>query len=471
MFTKTEKWLILAIVAFAGIFSPFTSSIYFPAIPALTIAFNKSTELINLTVTMYIILQGISPMVWGTLSDNIGRRPITAACLIVLSLSCVGLALVPTSAYWLLMVLRCLQAAGSASTIAIGAGVISDISTPAERAGFFGFFLLGPMVGPSLAPVVGGALTQGLGWRSIFWFLCIASSACLVIIIIIMPETLLAVRFKTDKLSKLVYTPFVPVVGRKGAVPRDLPPKKKFQNPFGLFAKPDIVLLLIINAIICAVYYGVIASLSTLFEQTYPFLDTTKIGLCFLAVGGGMGVGSTTNGKLLDKWYVLERKRFAERLSRDSEKDVDVKTVDKLPDFPLERARLYFIPILIILLAGCTAGYGWALEKGANIAVPLVLQFIIGYMCIAIMNGSSTIMIDLVPGQGSAVTACNNLVRCGLSAVFVSVIELMFNSMGVGWTYVLLTGITLLSLPAIFLELRFGPEIRKKRLHAVPEQK
>ena len=59
-------------------------------------------------------------MFWGTISDYFGRRPTTAACLLVLSLSCIGLALVPTSAYWLLMVLRCLQAAGSASTLAIG---------------------------------------------------------------------------------------------------------------------------------------------------------------------------------------------------------------------------------------------------------------------------------------------------------------------------------------------------------------
>jgi MFS family permease len=101
-------------------------------------------------------------MIWGTISDYFGRRPITAACLLVLSLSCIGLALVPTSAYWLLMILRCLQAAGSASTIAIGniylflklflfsmsvgAGVIGDISSRAERGVFFGFFMLGPLV-------------------------------------------------------------------------------------------------------------------------------------------------------------------------------------------------------------------------------------------------------------------------------------------------------------------------------------
>jgi MFS family permease len=59
-------------------------------------------------------------MVWGPVSDRLGRRPTFSACLLILSLTCVGLALVPVSAYWLLMVLRCLQAAGSASTIAIG---------------------------------------------------------------------------------------------------------------------------------------------------------------------------------------------------------------------------------------------------------------------------------------------------------------------------------------------------------------
>lgn len=85
-------------------------------------------------------------MLWGTMADKVGRRPVFIACLLVLSLACVGLALVPTDAYWLLVLLRCVQAAGSASTIALGAGVIGDIAEPFERGGFFGLFSLGPMV-------------------------------------------------------------------------------------------------------------------------------------------------------------------------------------------------------------------------------------------------------------------------------------------------------------------------------------
>ena len=103
-------------------------------------------------------------MMWGTLSDRWGRRPILFACLATLSLSCVGLALVPTSAYWLLVLLRCVQAAGSASLVALGmylikatslhadasmiqtgAGIIADIATPAERGGFFGLYGVGQL--------------------------------------------------------------------------------------------------------------------------------------------------------------------------------------------------------------------------------------------------------------------------------------------------------------------------------------
>lgn len=48
--------------------------------------------------------------------------------------------------WWLLMVLRVVQAFGSASTVALAGGVVSDIATPAERGGFMGVSTLGAMV-------------------------------------------------------------------------------------------------------------------------------------------------------------------------------------------------------------------------------------------------------------------------------------------------------------------------------------
>lgn len=118
--------------------STFIANSYFPVVPILASDFHKSIELINLTITVYMVFQAIcmSPdflndalkdippvpvlLFWGTLSDHIGRRPIYLACLLVVCLVSIGLALVPTSKYWLLLLLRCLQATGSASAIALG---------------------------------------------------------------------------------------------------------------------------------------------------------------------------------------------------------------------------------------------------------------------------------------------------------------------------------------------------------------
>ena len=71
-----------------------------------------------LTITVYMAVQGIAPSFWGPLSDTIGRRLIFMATFVVYILSNIGLAL--TNKFAALMVLRGVQAAGSAATISIG---------------------------------------------------------------------------------------------------------------------------------------------------------------------------------------------------------------------------------------------------------------------------------------------------------------------------------------------------------------
>lgn len=81
-------------------------------------------------------------MFLGSLTDFIGRRPVYLICLSIYAAANAALANVPNS-YAALMVLRCIQATGSASVIAIGAGVIGDITTQQDRAGGMGIFQSG----------------------------------------------------------------------------------------------------------------------------------------------------------------------------------------------------------------------------------------------------------------------------------------------------------------------------------------
>lgn len=83
-----------------------------------------------------MIVQGIAPSLFGTFSDTCGRRLSFAISLTIYTAA--NLALAFTSSYPMLMVLRGVQAGGSAATISISAGVIADIASPDERGGFMG---------------------------------------------------------------------------------------------------------------------------------------------------------------------------------------------------------------------------------------------------------------------------------------------------------------------------------------------
>ncbi|KAK0500560.1 major facilitator superfamily domain-containing protein [Armillaria luteobubalina] len=369
-----------------------------------------------------MIFQGLSPMLFGTMADQVGRRPVFAACLLILSLSCIGLALVPTSDYWLLVVLRCLQAAGSASTIALGAGSIGDIAAPPERGGFYGLYNLGPMFGPCIGPVIGGALSNGLGWRSIFWFLCISSATCFVFIILFLPETLRSLVGDGSIVPSKLYRPLIPVVGKTTSDPSFArPPPKPFRNPLRILNNLDIVLVLSVNAVINSLYYGITASMSTLFSEAYPSLDQTQIG-------------HTEKG----------------------ETGID-------DNFPIEKARLRLVPLSMLIFAACCAGYGWCVQKRVNLSGPLLLQVTIGFTTMGIMTSTQTLLVDLMPSQSSSITACNNFIRCIAGAALVSVMDLILRALGAGWTYVLLAGILVLTIPLVYLIMYVGPPRRIKR--------
>ena len=66
--------------------------------------------------------------------------------------------------------MRMLSGGAAASVQAVGAGTIADIWEVKERGRAMGIFYLGPLCGPLLAPIIGGALNEGLGWRSVQWF-------------------------------------------------------------------------------------------------------------------------------------------------------------------------------------------------------------------------------------------------------------------------------------------------------------
>ncbi|KAI6120587.1 MFS general substrate transporter [Pisolithus croceorrhizus] len=455
IYTPAERWFIVVTASVAALFSPLAAMTYMPAIPVIATDFHKSVELINLTVTVYMVFQGVSPVFWGTLADYVGRRPIFLSCMLVLTVSCIALASTPTSDYWLLLLLRCVQAAGSASTVALGAGVIGDIATRAERGSFFGLFSVGPLVGPAFGPVIGGVLTQTLGWRWIFWFLAIAAALCFMVLLAFLPETLRQLVGDGSVLPSRFHRPLVPLVGH---------------------------VLLLFNAVQYAVFYAIIATISTIFQSTYSYLDETEIGLCFLASGFGTITGGFVIGKIMDRDYRLLNEKLVRERGIATGTPGSREVITREENFPIEKARLKTTPIQLLICVACCASYGWCLHQKVNIAVPLVLQFVCmlssfgsGAFDAVLRHISIRLLFrddynehhpnssrGLVTGPGF-VGDSNNLVRCAFGAACVSIIDLMLNGVGVGWTYTIFALISLSTSPMIWLIIWLGPRSRAKR--------
>jgi len=460
IFTALQRALIVVIVAIAATFSGFARNIYFPAIPAIAIDLSVPAELVNLTVTSYLIFQGLSPSIWGAVADVHGRRITYICTFLVLFCSCIGLAEVRH--YYQLVILRCLQSTGSASTIAIGAGVIGDITRREERGGYMGIYQAGLLTPVAVGPILGGIFAQTLGWRAIFWFLAIYSGVFLLLLFLILPETLRSLvgngsvptkGLATSPLSYLQHRQHHrDEVLESGTIQPPTATHKKlpvnFLGPIQIIIGLEVTSIIIFLSIYYTVWQTVVTMVSTLFERTYN-LTELQIGLTFLGNGMGCIIGTLTTGKFLDFDYRRIKKGY----------------INQPENFPLKRARLRTIWLWGGIQCASVLVFGWTLDYHVHISVTIICTFFLRWSATSIISVITTFMVDIFPKQGASATAALNLVRCLMAAGGTAAALPIVNAIGTGWMFTLLVGVLLVSLGFVVIQLRYGTRRRLDREH------
>lgn len=433
---------------------------------------NVSLELVNLTVTSYLIFQGIAPSLWGPVSDVRGRRVAYVGTFIVFIGACIGLA--ETKNYATLIVLRCLQSTGSASTIAIGSGVIGDITTRAERGGFMGIFQAGLLAPVAIGPVIGGALAGSLGWRSVFWFLMIYAAVFLLILIFLLPETLRSIvangsvlssnpmtRFPLQtyqKLSKVETDPDTP--------PPQLAAKKNVDifGPFRILISKQAAPIILFLAIYYAVWQMSITAMSSLFKDRYG-LTEIQIGLTFIANGVGSIIGTLITGKILNIDYGRVKASFETRVSADVEEESALsRSKSNREDFPLEKARLRLVPVFSVLQCLSLLLFGWTIQfpHRVHIAVPIVSTFITGWTAVSMQSVIMTYLVDVYHDKSAGASASLNLARCLFAAGGTSIVKPLINAVGVGLTFTICAIVQVVALIGPLIQWKFAAGWRKK---------
>lgn len=459
VFSRKMIWWIIGMNCFAAFISPATANIYFPALPAIAQDLGVSVADVNLSLTTYMIFQGLSPTLVGDFGDAAGRRPAFILSFIVYLGANIGLALQRN--YAALLILRCLQSAGSSGSIALVFGVVADIATSAERGKFMGIVGAGLTIGPSIGPLIGGLLTQFLGWPAVFWFCTIVTVVFLIPYILTVPETGRkvvgngSIKPQPWNMTLLDYMRF-----RKQPQDSTAPRQRQkipIPNPFNtlrVLANKDMAMLLFYNAMLYVGFMLITATLSTQFNDIYHYNELV-LGLCYLPIGFATMVSSITQGFILDWNY----RRTANKLGFK----IDKKRGDNLKDFPIEKVRIQIIVPCIFIGCAVYIGYGWALQAQTHVAVPLVLTFFIGLFVTGSFQVINTLIVDLYPEAPATATAANNLTRCLFGAIATSVIEDMIAGIGRGWSFTLVALIFTVLSPVLLVIQKHGPAWREER--------
>ncbi|CEJ59233.1 hypothetical protein PMG11_07864 [Penicillium brasilianum] len=461
-FTISQRRFIVFMASWAGFFSPVSSQIYFPALNTLAQDLHVSNSLINLTLTSYMIFQGLSPMFIGDFADKAGRRPAYIVCFTIYIAANIGLAL--QNNYAALFVLRCLQSAGSSTTIALSSGVVSDVATASERGSYMGFVTAGSLLGPSVGPVIGGLLSQYLGWRAIFWFLVVFSGAFMIPFLVFFPETARGVvgdgSLPPQKWNMSLMNYLKSRKAREEGTEAPVSPstqKLRFPNPFqtlAIVAQKDTSIVLFCNAILFAGFYDVSATIPSIFNELYG-LDDLQIGLCYIPFGLGASIASILNGKFLDYNYRRIAKQMGFPLAKNRHTD--------LRNFPIEKARLQLAFPMLTIGSLSILAFGWCLNFGVHLAAPTTILFLMGLTLTGAFNTISTILVDFYPTQAAKATAANNIVRCLLGAGATALIDPMLAAMGRGWCFTFVSLVMLATSPLLLLVIYKGPKWREER--------
>lgn len=181
-----ERLIMVLAVIFAAV-GPFSSDSYLPSLPAMTQVFHSSANTMQLTITIYMLGFSLSQLIYGPLSDRLGRRIVM---LIGLAICTVGSLLCSlTTSVLALMFARLVQGAGVGVTNALFRAIMRDTFTGermAQAASFVGIIFA---IAPAVAPITGGYIEAYFGWRANFIFIALLVISVWLIVWRWLPET------------------------------------------------------------------------------------------------------------------------------------------------------------------------------------------------------------------------------------------------------------------------------------------
>jgi len=182
----SDRALLLLLAAVTAL-GPISTNLYLPALPAVREYFGASVAEVQATFSMSLVTFSFGVLAWGPISDRFGRRTAVLAGLSILVTGAL-ISLGAQSLGWLILG-RGIQAFGTATGLVVARAIVVDRYPADLMARMLASLTMVAVLGNSLAPVLGGFLVAGLGWRAIFGALVVAAATVAFVVWRRLPET------------------------------------------------------------------------------------------------------------------------------------------------------------------------------------------------------------------------------------------------------------------------------------------
>jgi len=164
----THKNTVLMVTTLSSFLAPMSLSTVNVALPTIALEFLMNAITLSWVATAYILTAAALLMPFGRIADIYGRKKVFIWGMYVFTAASFLLGIAWSAG--LLIVFRVLQGVGSAMLFATAMAMLSSAFPPGERGKALGINVAAVYFGLSCGPLLGGVLTQHLGWRSIFLF-------------------------------------------------------------------------------------------------------------------------------------------------------------------------------------------------------------------------------------------------------------------------------------------------------------
>ena len=271
---KHPHFILIWILAYMSALAPLATDMFLPSLADVQDSFATTQANAQLTITVFFVAFSFGQLIYGPLSDALGRRKPLAVGIAIYTLASFACAAAPS--IWAFVALRFLQALGGCAGVVMARAIINDKFDLKEGASVLAIMMMVGALAPMLAPSLGGLVVKFAPWPAVFVLLGVFGALLLVFMYFGLEET-------SDPAQR---TP--------------LNVSAAFENYFEILADRRFLLLVLTLALPLSALFAYITAASFVFQDYYG-LSKQAFGVVFGINALGATAFATLNAKIVRK--------------------------------------------------------------------------------------------------------------------------------------------------------------------------